>query len=396
MDSIDDDWESFLNNDDLSMSINSNIQYNNSINNDFDNNTDNSINNDSDNNTNNSIDNNTILNVEKTEIRCSDIYISTKTKIAYLNNEVDIYKLFWSIPTIKYYQPIEGIIKKQIKLTTLNEDDTNDINKRIDKESNFVKQHLISKVYKNKKVNYKYVQKVSIGLSKKDIISHRSKEKGAFYNCFALIFRILFNNVYKEVHIKVFNTGKLEIPGIQDNDLLLLTLNKLVDMINNITSDIKYECKYESIDTVLINSNFHCGYLINRNKLCKILKKKYNLICMFDSCSYPGIQCKFYYNDNNSQQDGICRCEKACNKSNNNIKKNMKTKSCKEISFMIFRTGSILIVGNCNEYILNYIYKFLCKILIEEYENINDGFCQPKKKQKQNKKYKKYKIIVTK
>ena len=32
---------------------------------------------------------------------------------------------------------------------------------------------------------------------------------------------------------------------------------------------------------------------------------------------------------------------------------------CKEVSFMIFRTGSVLIVGNCTEKILNIIYVFV-------------------------------------
>ena len=30
-----------------------------------------------------------------------------------------------------------------------------------------------------------------------------------------------------------------------------------------------------------------------------------------------------------------------------------------KISFMIFRTGSVLIVGNCDENILNIIYNYL-------------------------------------
>jgi len=42
-----------------------------------------------------------------------------------------------------------------------------------------------------------------------------------------------------------------------------------------------------------------------------------------------------------------------------------------EISFMIFRTGSILIVGKCNEIILFKIYEFLKNILKEEYLEIN-------------------------
>ena len=41
-----------------------------------------------------------------------------------------------------------------------------------------------------------------------------------------------------------------------------------------------------------------------------------------------------------------------------------------EVSFMIFRTGSCLIVGNCSEKILRFVFEFIKKILIEEYKNI--------------------------
>ena len=42
-----------------------------------------------------------------------------------------------------------------------------------------------------------------------------------------------------------------------------------------------------------------------------------------------------------------------------------------EVSFMIFRTGSVLIVGHCDEQILNIVYKFIRKMLIDEYSNIS-------------------------
>jgi hypothetical protein len=41
-----------------------------------------------------------------------------------------------------------------------------------------------------------------------------------------------------------------------------------------------------------------------------------------------------------------------------------------EVSFMVFRTGSGLIVGNCTEKILRFVFEFIKAILIEEYENI--------------------------
>jgi hypothetical protein len=40
---------------------------------------------------------------------------------------------------------------------------------------------------------------------------------------------------------------------------------------------------------------------------------------------------------------------------------------------MIFRTGSILIVGKCNEDILNVIYRFIKKILEAEFAGIQMG-----------------------
>jgi hypothetical protein len=41
-----------------------------------------------------------------------------------------------------------------------------------------------------------------------------------------------------------------------------------------------------------------------------------------------------------------------------------------KVSFMIFRTGSVLIVGKCSEEMLYQIYEFLCKIFEEEYDEI--------------------------
>ena len=40
--------------------------------------------------------------IKKESPKCSDIYISTKTKIAYLNSEINLINVFWEIPVIKY------------------------------------------------------------------------------------------------------------------------------------------------------------------------------------------------------------------------------------------------------------------------------------------------------
>ena len=376
MEQLDNDWENFLINNEINELTKNNDDNSSLIDND----------NIKDSNIKYQIDNNIInSDLSKEKPKGSDIYISTKTKIVFLNQEINLYDIFWKIPLLDYYTPKNGIIKKQIKMTSLNKYESKKIDNYLSKEKNY-KQTLLSFVDNNN--NYKKIQKISVGLCKKDLLSYRTKEKGAFYNCFALIFRIKQENIFKEVHLKVFNTGKLEIPGIQDDEILYKTLEQLIKTLQPFIKENIYYIKNE-IDTVLINSNFNCGYYINRDEIFKLLKMKYKLICMYDPCSYPGIQCKFYYNKNKKIQNGICDCVKTCNK------KNGKNK-CKEISFMIFRTGSVLIVGNCNEKILYVIYNFIKTILEDEYEYINEGLIDINnlKSKKQTKKSKYREIII--
>ena len=77
------------------------------------------------------------------------------------------------------------------------------------------------------------------------------------------------------MHVKVFNTGKLEIPGIKTDEMLIKILDLLIKTINPyIETDITYD--FNNLKTVLINSNFTCGYYINSERLFSPLKSKYN------------------------------------------------------------------------------------------------------------------------
>ncbi len=165
--------------------------------------------------------------------------------------------------------------------------------------------------------------------------------------------------MFKEFHVKVFNTGKLEIPGVQSEETFQMILNLIIEILQPyVTESLCY--KDNSTETVLINSNFNCGFFINREALYDILKMKYNIQSIYDPCSYPGIQCKFYYNPDIGIQNGCQISEE-----NKDFYKNVK-----EVSFMIFRTGSVLIVGKCDESVLMLIYEFLKVILSNEYKEI--------------------------
>ena len=329
--------------------------------------------------------------------KASDIYISTKSKIAYLNSEIDLKSVFWNVPVISYATPTNGVIKKQMKFNSITQEELDEVQEHLKSEQYFEEQIITSINNPSGRIKFKDIRKVSIGISRKDIMSYRCKKKSAFYNCFVMILRIKLNDAFKEFHIKVFNTGKLEIPGIQ-TDIAFEEVLKNVILILQPHTKNKLEYLQKS-DTVLINSNFNCGYYINREALYDILKFKYNIQCIYDPCSYPGIQCKFYYNEelteqtgcqianeNGAQLDDISVTSKKISKMTK--KENKKNSKYVEVSFMIFRTGSILIVGMCNEMVLYNIYEFLKVLLEREFSKINQAIITSENKISKDKKKK--------
>jgi len=309
-------------------------------------------------NTNDFVSANILLDINSVAPKPSDIYISTKTKIAYLNRTMDLKKIFWDIPVIPYSTPQDGVIKKQIKINSKTPEELELVQQRLQKEL-YYDQHIMSHIDNpNGRIKFKDIRKITIGISKKDIMSYRSKKKQAFYNCFVMILRIKIDELFREFHIKVFNTGKLEIPGVQSEAMFAIVLNHIVNILQPFYSTkVTY---FENYETVLINSNFNCGFYINREILYDILRSKYNIQAIYDPCSYPGIQCKFYYNNDIGVQTGIQITTE--NKD--------KYKNITEVSFMIFRTGSVLIVGMCDEHVLHDIYSFLKALLKAEFKII--------------------------
>ena len=317
MNDIDDDWEKFLLGDDgIESRENINIE-----------------------NSNFDKDKNNVSDIPK----ASELYISTKTKIIYVDKDIDLNKIFWLLPVIDYGNATEGIIKKQMKFNSVDPSELELINNE-KKKYKYVNENII---YNSSNLNlrdckFKDVRKISIGISKKDIISYRSKQKSAFYNCFVVNLRIFHNNVFREIHVKVFNTGKMEIPGIQCENLFKIIKTKILLMLQPYFEEtICFQNDKEQ--TVLVNSNFQCGFYLDREKLFNLLKYKYNIQANYDPCSYPGIQCKYTIRDS-------------------------------YVSFMIFRTGSVLIVGKCLDEELKNIYEYLKNLLSEEYQNISINF----------------------
>ena len=305
--------------------------------------------------------------------KCGELYISTKTKVVFLNKEIDINGVFWNIPIIDYWKPIAGVVKKQMKIISKNVEEYNEYKRKLESVPYYT-ENIIKQIDNPaaRRIKFKDERKITIGISKKDIMNCRGKVKNAFYNCFAIILRFMYQNVFREIHVKVFNTGKMEIPGILNNQLLDIVKEMILNIIQpHVAVPIYFVENVNKIDdNVLINSNFNCGFYINREKLNSILSKKYGIETSYDPCSYPGVKCKYYFNNEQEFNPDIQRGKIT----NDDISMKMSelddNRKYTEVSFMIFRTGSCLIVGNCSEKILLFIFEFIKKILWNEYENI--------------------------
>ena len=312
--------------------------------------------------------------------KASPIYISTKTNIAFLNKTVDLKTIFWKIPVINYSHPITGVVKKQMKMNSLFPEELEEIQEKLKGEIH-VEQNIITSINNPAgRIKFKDIRKVGVGICRKDLVSYRCKKKSAFYNCFVLILRVKMEGLFREFHVKVFNTGKMEIPGIQTNKAFDEILSTVISILepHMLENEVKLVCKEGSVDTVLINSNFNCGFYINRESLFETLKFKYNIQCIYDPCSYPGIQCKFYYNN----VTGL-KTEAADNSGD-----------ISTVSFMVFRTGSVLIVGKCDENVLYVIYEYLKDLLIKEFSSVMLKLTDVNVVKEKNKKVRRKQIIV--
>ena len=155
------------------------------------------------------------------------------------------------------------------------------------------------------------------------------------------------------------------------NDELLEIIKVIVLKLIKTYSDEDIEFVEQKVEAnVLINSNFNCGFYINRDLLQTILRgNKYNIETSYDPCSYPGVKCKYYYNNLIEKEKQTGEIEKKDRETK--LKDLNINNKYTEVSFMIFRTGSCLIVGNCNEEVLNHVYEFIKNMLQNEYFTIH-------------------------
>jgi len=188
------------------------------------------------------------------------------------------------------------------------------------------------------------------GICTEDILHTTTKTKKRFFNQSSLVFRLLFDGVYKETNIKLFKNGGFQMTGVSSEMMARASLTRLIEMNygRGIWIDIAAEGEepkpyIKKFDICMMNSDYNIGRSIKRDQLYKILVEKYGLWSSYEPTIYQGVNTKFFWNKSRpaSAPVGICVCPTPCDGSGSGY----GIGQCKKITISPFRTGSIIITG---------------------------------------------------
>jgi TATA-box binding protein (TBP) (component of TFIID and TFIIIB) len=198
------------------------------------------------------------------------------------------------------------------------------------------------------------------------------KKKGtdSFYNSFDIKITIKDHQkgIYSNVSIFIFPNGKAKAAGVKTINTINTLLEEMVELVRYVPESVEDPDKLgiENIKIQMICSDFKIkpikedpdGWCINQKTLKNILTNNYNLSATFSALSrYPGI----------------------------NLKVESVIEEGKQISLLIFRSGSIIITGGKNAKDLANCYKIITDIITTHssdlfYYDINEEIKQKKKK----------------
>ena len=257
---------------------------------------------------------------EKTDLR-----ISTMVITAHWGTPVNLDKLFemTRVHLIPIWLPIEGILKFEHK-------------------------------------------KMVMGYSHKDIFTNRKMTSKSFFNQSTIIVRKKIpNNSFKQVNIKLFANGGIQMTGVMSEEFALETIEWLLRLIKTLPeSPFTSNPQIERLSTQLINTDYTINKFINQEVLHQILITEYNLFSMLEKTIYQGINTKFFYNSNN--ENGVCCCTNFCKGQGNGEGDGQ----CKRITISIFRTGRIIVTGARQIEQIYVAYNFLNRIFDKHHDEI--------------------------
>jgi TATA-box binding protein (TBP) (component of TFIID and TFIIIB) len=208
-------------------------------------------------------------------------------------------------------------------------------------------------------------EKSVIGYASRDAFSKRGVSDKTFFNQSTIVVRKATNperTQFKEVNVKLFGNGGIQMTGIPAEEFAKETLVWLLNELTTVNASVFAEKpELQKFKVQLINSDYQVAHPINRTALHTILSRQYGLFSTFESTIYQGVNTKYYYNDQHPDKSrpGICLCTKRCRGQGTGEGPG----ECKRITMSVFQTGKIIITGGRYLFQLEEAYHFLNKVL---------------------------------
>jgi len=196
------------------------------------------------------------------------------------------------------------------------------------------------------------------GACYKDLFTNRKATDKSFFNQSTLVLRRPFVGGFKELNMKLFKNGGIQMTGVTSQTFAVEAVEWLLALIKTFAqSPFEGAAAVTKVDVSLINTDYSLNYDIQQDNLHKLLMEQYNLFSMLEKTIYQGVNTKFFYNTKN-QGSGICSCKGFCKGQGTGEGEG----ECKRITMSIFRTGKIIITGARTMDQIEAAYVFLNKV----------------------------------
>lgn len=203
-----------------------------------------------------------------------------------------------------------------------------------------------------------------IGASARDLLTKKKAAKKTFFNQSTIVVRKRREdnpNEMKEVNIKLFANGGIQMTGITGLEFARTTLNWLLPILSSLPTKVSAEPLFiKQLKIQLINSDYHVNASIHRDNLHSIISQRYGLFSSLEKLIHQGVNIKYYYNTSKTfGRPGICECEKPCPGQGEGDAPGQ----CKKITILAFQTGDIIVTGARKKEQLDEAYEFMNQIL---------------------------------
>jgi hypothetical protein len=210
-----------------------------------------------------------------------------------------------------------------------------------------------------------------IGACARDLLTKKKAAKKTFFNQSTLVVRkrrIEDPSQFKEVNIKLFANGGIQMTGITGLEFARVTLDWLLPILKPLPTAISEESLFvKQLKIQLINSDYHVNGNIHRDNLHQIMSQQYSMFSSLEKLIHQGVNIKYYYNTSRTVgRPGICNCERPCQGQGEGDAPGQ----CKKITILAFQTGDIIVTGARKKEQLDEAYEFMNQILLRHSREI--------------------------